>query len=107
MVILLPKVEERRIRRMAIMNGAVAETISEKSGDIECEQSAPQNVNDTDQAKDISNRNALLKKLEETLSNPLHRRLLNAYASTDINFAKESMEHQLASILLEVLDRAD
>lgn len=95
---------------MTIMNSAVAKTISEKSGDIECEQFAPQNVNNThqaDQTKDISNRNALLKKLDETLSNPLHRRLLNAYASTDINFAKGSMERQLASILLEVLDRAD
>ncbi len=54
-----------------------------------------------------STRDILLCKLGEALPDPLHRRLLNAYTSTHSTSAKESIEHELACILLEVLDRAD
>lgn len=60
-----------------------------------------------EQKKPASTRDILLRKLEEALSDPLHRQLLNAYASTPTTSAKESMEHELACILVEVLDRAD
>lgn len=60
-----------------------------------------------EQKKTSSTRDILLLKLKEASSDPLSRRLLNAYTSPSTTSAKESMEHELARILLEVLDRAD
>ena len=45
-----------------------------------------------------------LNELQKELSNPLHKRLLQAYQGSD---PVQSMEAELARILLEVLHRED
>ena len=60
-----------------------------------------------EQEKDIPGNNVLLRKLDEALSDPLHHRLLSAYAYANASSAKAAMEQELACILLEVLDRVD
>lgn len=64
-------------------------------------------TNQVEQKNDSTDRDILLRKLNEMLSDPQHRRLLSVYASTPPSSAKESMEQELANILLEMLDYAD
>jgi hypothetical protein len=82
----------------------------EKQHDAEYVQSGPVNVNNTHYVEqDIVtlSDDVFLRKLDKVLSNPIHRRLLDAYARRDTNTAKESMEYELSHILLEVLDHVD
>jgi|SRR6266702_4539299 len=110
MTLLARKIQERKLGRMASVNRDDDEDALVGLSDTECELSTFDNTNSAHQAeheKRTSTRDILLRKLEEALSNPLHRRLLNMYTNTTTNSAKESMEHELAHILLEVIDRAD
>ena len=51
-----------------------------------------------------SRREEFLKELQRELSDPLHRRLIQAYPGDN---PVQSMESELARILLEVLHRED
>ena len=51
-----------------------------------------------------SRRDEFLDELQRRLSDPLHRRLIQAYRSDD---PVQSMESELAKMLLEVLHRED
>lgn len=51
-----------------------------------------------------SRREEFLKELQRELSAPLHKRLIQAYLGDD---PVQSMESELANILLEVLHRED
>jgi len=51
-----------------------------------------------------SRREEFLDELQRELSDPLHRRLIQAYRGDD---PVQSMESELAKILLEVLRRED
>ena len=95
---------------MASINWDDIEDACEGYNNAECVLPARYNANNANQVeevKGIPSRNVLLRKLEEALSDPVHRRLLGVYASINTSSAKESMEHELAHILLEVLDRAN
>ena len=52
-----------------------------------------------------SRREEFLKELQRELSDPLHRRLIQVYLGDDPPV--QSMESELARILLEVLHRED
>jgi hypothetical protein len=52
----------------------------------------------------ISRRNQFLKELLEQVSDPLHRRLVEAYTGDD---PVKSMENELSKILREVLRHED
>lgn len=51
-----------------------------------------------------SSQDDYLEELVEKLSNPIHRRIIQAYQGSD---PIQSMESELANILIEVLHRED
>jgi hypothetical protein len=82
----------------------------EEQHDAECIQSELVNINNAHQLEQDTNTfsdDMFLRKLDKELSNPIHRRLLEAYANRGTNTAKEAMEYELSHILLEILDHVD
>src|SRR2546430_17448055 len=102
---LVTRVLRRQIEQMTNMNDV--KDVSERYSNAKSMLSALRSTDIMDQVgqkNDPSKRDILLRKLNETQSDPLHRRILSAYASTPPSSAMESMEQELANILLEILD---